>query len=270
MERLMSHAVKYEQEGGVVTLTLNEPETRNALSPAIIDAMLQYVEQINADLSVGCVIITGAGEGFSSGGNVKRMQDRTTATVQKTPLEIRAYYTEGIQRLPLALSRLDAPTIAAVNGAAIGAGCDLATMCDIRIAGRSAKFGESFVRMGLVSGDGGAWYLPKAVGLSKAYEMTFTGDFVDAEEAARIGLVSKVVDDALLLDEARAMANRIASHPVHSIRMSKRLIRDSHQVSLPIALDMAAASQALVQTTQDHKEAVQAFAEKRKPKFVGK
>jgi len=267
---MMSDAVKYEQEGGVVTLTLNEADTRNALSPAIIDAIVSHFARINADLSVGCVILTGAGEGFSSGGNVKRMQDRTSAAVQKAPVDIRDYYTNGIQRIPLAFNRLDAPIIAAVNGAAIGAGCDLATMCDIRIAGRSAKFGESFARVGLVSGDGGAWYLPKAVGLSKAYEMTFTGDFLDAEEAGRIGLVSRVVDDELLMSEARAMALRIASHPVHAIRMSKRLIRDSHHVSLPVALDMAAASQALVQTTHDHKEAVQAFAEKRKPKFEGR
>lgn len=266
----MSQAVRYEQEGGIVTLTLNEPDTRNAISPDIIEALVGYFARINADLSVGCVILTGEGEGFSSGGNVKRMQDRTTAAVQKAPVDIRAYYTNGIQRVPLAFNNLDAPIIAAVNGAAIGAGCDLASMCDIRIAGRSAKFGESFARVGLVSGDGGAWYLPKAVGLSKAYEMTFTGDFLDAEEAARIGLVSKVVDDADLMTEARAMASRIAAHPVHSIRMSKRLIRDSQHVSLPIALDMAAASQALVQTTHDHKEAILAFAEKRKPKFEGR
>ena len=266
----MTDAVTYEQDGGVVTLTLNEPETRNALSNEIIDAIVAHVARINADLSVGCVILTGAGEGFSSGGNVKKMKDRATEDKPRTPTEVRRYYHEGIQRIPLALYGLEAPSIAAVNGAAIGAGLDLATMCDIRIAARSAKFGETFLRVGLLSGDGGAWFLPRAVGLSKAYEMTFTGDFVDAEEAARIGLVSKVVDDAALLDEARAMAQRIAAHPVHSIRMSKRLIRDSNQVSLPIALDMAATSQALVQTTHDHKEAVQAFAEKRKPKFEGR
>lgn len=266
----MSDAVKYEQDGPVVTLTLNEPDTRNAISPEMIDAIVSYVARINADMSVGCVILTGAGEGFSSGGNVKRMQDRNTASVQKAPVDIRAYYTNGIQRIPLALNTLDAPIIAAVNGAAIGAGFDLASMCDIRIAGRRAKFGESFARVGLVSGDGGAWFLPKAVGLSKAYEMTFTGDFIDAEEAGRIGLVSKVVDDEHLMEEARAMALRIAAHPVHAIRMSKRLIRESHHVSLPVALDMAASSQALVQTTHDHKEAVQAFAEKRKPKFEGR
>ena len=206
----MTEPVKYEQDGGVVTLTLNEPETRNAISPAIIESLLGYIARINADLTVGCVIVTGAGEGFSSGGNVKRMKERNTET-ERTPPEIRRYYTEGIQRIPLAMYGLEAPSIAAVNGAAVGAGCDLATMCDIRIAARSAKFGESFLRVGLVSGDGGAWFLPRAVGLSKAYEMTFTGDFVDAAEAERIGLVSRVVDDGR--GEGAGAQNRRATHP---------------------------------------------------------
>ncbi|MEY3741094.1 MAG: putative enoyl-CoA hydratase, partial [Pseudomonadota bacterium] len=119
--------VKYEQEGGIVILTLNEPDTRNALSPEINDALVEYSAKINKDYSVGCVILTGAGEGFSSGGNVKRMQDRSTAAVQKPPVDVRRYYTEGIQRVPVALYNLEAPIIAAVNGAAIGAGLDLAT-----------------------------------------------------------------------------------------------------------------------------------------------
>ena len=265
----MTDAVTYEQDGGVVTLTLNEPDTRNALSDAIIDAIVAHVARINADLSVGCVILTGAGEGFSSGGNVKKMKDRATVSKPMTPTEVRRYYHQGIQRIPLALYGLEAPSIAAVNGAAIGAGLDLATMCDIRIAARGAKFGESFLRVGLLSGDGGAWFLPRAVGLSKAYEMTFTGDFIDGEEAARIGLVSKVVDDAELMNEARKLAQRIAAHPVQSSRASKRLIRDSQHVPLHTSLDMAAANQALVQTTQDYKEAILAFSEKRKPKFTG-
>ena len=167
----MSDAVLYQQEGGVVTLTLNEPETRNAISAAIVDALVGYVEKINADLTVGCVILTGAGEGFSSGGNVKNMKDRA-GLFAGSPAEIRRGYHSGIQRIPMALYGLEAPSIAAVNGAAVGAGCDLSTMCDIRVAGRSAKFAESFLRVGLVSGDGGAWFLPKAVGMSKAYEMT--------------------------------------------------------------------------------------------------
>ena len=180
-------AVTYEQDGGVVVLTLNEPKTRNALSPSIVRSLVEHVSRINADLSVGCVVITGAGAGFSSGGNVKQMKERTETPA--SPVEIRRGYLDGIQQIPLALYGIEAPTLAAVNGAAVGAGCDLATMCDMRIAGRSARFAESFLRVGLVSGDGGAWFLPWVVGMSKAYEMTFTGAFVDADEALRIGLV---------------------------------------------------------------------------------
>ncbi len=262
----MSEPVRYEQDGGIVTLTLNEPETRNAISPEIVDALVEYTERINADLTVGCVILTGAGEGFSSGGNVKRMAAKSEL-FGGSPAEIRRGYHQGIQRIPLAMYALEAPSIAAVNGAAVGAGCDLSTMCDIRIAGRSAKFAESFLRVGLVSGDGGAWYLPRVVGLSKAYEMTFTGEFLDAAEAARIGLVSRVVDDDKLMDEARALASRIAAQPVHSLRLTKRLLRDSQQVQLPVALELASSMQALVQHTHDQHEAVLAFTEKRKPKF---
>lgn len=265
----MADPVLYEQDGGIVTLTLNEPATRNAISPAIIEALVEATHRINADLTVGCVILTGAGDGFSSGGNVKQMRDKEDL-FGGSPAEIRRAYQQGIQRIPLAMYGLEAPSIAAVNGAAVGAGCDLATMCDIRIAGRSAKFAESFLRVGLVSGDGGAWYLPRAVGLSKAYEMTFTGDFLDAEEAARIGLVSRVVDDDKLMAEARALAGRIAAQPVHSLRMTKRLLRDSQQVALPIALEMASSLQALTQHTHDQHEAVVAFLEKRKPEFKRK
>ena len=262
----MSEPVRYEQDGGVVVLTLNEPKTRNAISPAIVEALVAHTERINADLSVGCVILTGAGEGFSSGGNVKQMKERASL-FGGTPAEIRRSYLQGIQRIPLAMYALEAPSIAAVNGAAVGAGCDLASMCDMRIAGRSATFAESFLRVGLVSGDGGAWFLPRAVGMSKAYEMTFTGDFIDAEEAARVGLVSRVVDDDKLRQEATALARRIAAQPVHSLRLTKRLLRDSQHVSLPIALEMASSMQALAQHTKDQHEAVLAFMEKRKPKF---
>ena len=262
----MSEPVRYEQDGGVVVLTLNEPKTRNAISPAIVEALVAHTERINADLSVGCVILTGAGEGFSSGGNVKQMKERANLFAG-TPAEIRRGYLQGIQRIPLAMYALEAPSIAAVNGAAVGAGCDLASMCDMRIAARSATFAESFLRVGLVSGDGGAWFLPRAVGMSKAYEMTFTGDFIEAEEAARIGLVSKVVDDDKLMVEATALARRIAAQPVHSLRLTKRLLRDSQHVSLAMALEMASSMQALAQHTKDQHEAVLAFMEKRKPKF---
>ena len=262
----MTDSVLYAREGGVVTLTLNEPATRNAVSPAITEALVGHIREVNQDLAVRCVVLTGAGEGFSSGGNVKEMKERK-GLFAGSPAEIRRGYWHGIQQIPLAMYDLEVPSIAAVNGAAIGAGCDLSLMCDIRIAGRSAVFAESFMRVGLVSGDGGAWHLPRVVGLSKAYEMTFTGDFIKADEAVRIGLVSRCVDDAELMVEAMALARRIAAYPSHSLRLTKRLLRDSQQVSLPIALELASSSQALIQHTHDQHEAVSAFLEKRPPKF---
>jgi enoyl-CoA hydratase/carnithine racemase len=262
----MNEPVLYSRDGGVVTLTLNEPETRNAVSPGIIDALVAHVQAINADLTVGCVVLTGAGAGFSSGGNVKEMRDKK-GLFAGSPAEIRRGYWNGIQRVPMAMYELEVPSIAAVNGAAVGAGCDLTLMCDIRIAGRSAVFAESFMRVGLVSGDGGAWHLPRVVGMSRAMEMTFTGDFIQAEEAERIGLVSRVVADDQLLPEALALAGRIAAQPSHSLRLTKRLLRDSQHVSLPIALELASSAQALVQHTHDQHEAVLAFLDKRPPAF---
>ena len=161
------------------------------------------------------------------------------------------------------------PVIAAVNGPAIGAGCDLACMCDIRIAGESAKFAESFVKLGIVPGDGGAWLLPRVVGFSKASEMAFTGDMLNAAEALACGLVSRVVPDGELLDAAHALAARIAANPPHAVRMTKRLLREGRTASLAAILETSAAAQALCHTTADHHEAVAAFLEKRTPVFKG-
>ena len=160
----MSDFLKYEQDGAVVTLTMNAPEVRNALTGnAAVDEFVAAVERINADPTVRVMILTGAGTVFSSGGNVKDMKRFTTDAV--TPAEIGQWYRNGIQRLPLALQKLEVPSIAAVNGPAMGAGCDLACMCDMRIASTNASFAESFIRVGLIPGDGGAWLLPRVVGL---------------------------------------------------------------------------------------------------------
>lgn len=264
----MSESVIYQQDGRVVTLTLNEPETRNALSPAIVDTLVAHCHRINTDMSVSCVIVTGAGESFSSGGNVKEMRDRT-GLFGGIPAEIRRGYHHGIQKIPMAMYDLEVPVIAAVNGFAVGAGCDLSLMCDIRIAAEDAQFAESFMRVGLVSGDGGAWFLPRVVGLSRAYEMTFTGNFIKAEQAAAWGMVSQVVAKEDLLPTAQKLAKQIAAHPPHSLRMCKKLVRDSGAISLPVHLEMAASMQALVQHTEDQHEAVKAFLDKRKPEFKG-
>jgi enoyl-CoA hydratase/carnithine racemase len=265
----MSDAVLYEQEGHVVTLTLNRPEIRNAISAEeMIGGIEDALDRINRDNSVRCVIVTGAGTAFSSGGNVKNMKARTE-TASSLPAQTRRNYRGGIHRIPMAFEALEVPAIAAVNGHAIGAGCDLALMCDIRIAGESAKFAESFVKLGIVSGDGGGWLLPRVVGYSKAAELSFTGDMIDAKEALEIKLVSRVVPDDKLLPEAKALAARIAANPPHALRMTKRLLKEGQYMQMANLLELAAAMQALAHATKDHEEAVTAFVEKRKPVFKG-
>lgn len=186
-----------------------------------------------------------------------------------SPTTTRRNYRNGIQRLPILFESIEVPVIAAVNGPAIGAGCDLACMCDIRIASEKAKFAESFVKMGIVPGDGGAWLLPRVVGWSKASEMAFTGQLLTAADALACGLVSRVVAAEALMDEAKAMAAQIAANPPHAVRMTKRLIRESRLASLSTILEASAAAQALCHTTKDHAEAVDAFFEKRVPTFTG-
>lgn len=261
----MTNPVLYEQHGPIVVLTLNKPEVRNAISDKdMIDSLVNAVAQINADQSIRAVILTGMGKAFSSGGNLNKIAEVATLS----PVEIRNWYLNGIQRIPLALYNLEVPIIAAVNGPAIGAGCDLACMCDIRIAGQSALFAASFVKLGITPGDGGAWFLPRLIGLSKASELIFTGDSINATEALACGLVSRVVPDEHLMEEAHALAQRIAVNPGHALRMTKRLLREAQRVELATSLEMAAGMQALAHGTADHKEAVAAFLEKRAPHFT--
>ncbi len=263
----MDDPVLYAQDGHIVTLTLNRPETRNAISDLdMVDALVDAAARIDGDTSVRVAILTGAGTAFSSGGNLKTM-GAPSGLGEGVPLEIRGKYRAGIQRIPLALHELEVPLIAAVNGPAIGAGCDLACMCDIRIAGESARFAESFVKLGIVPGDGGAWLLPRAVGLSKACELAFTGDTIDAAEALACGLVSRVVPDANLLDAARALAGRIAANPPQALRLTKRLIREGQHTRLDTLLELSAALQALAHHTADHREALSAALDKRPPVF---
>lgn len=266
----MTENVVYVKEGHIVTLTLNRPEIRNAISDDdMIGDIVTAIGRINDDNDVRVAILTGAGTAFSSGGNVKKMREGG-GMFSGSPYSLRNGYLRGIQRIPVAMYELDVPIIAAVNGPAIGAGCDLTCMCDIRIAGRSARFAESFVKLGIIPGDGGAWFLPRAVGASKAREMAFTGDVIDAEEALACGLVSKVVDDDKLIDAAMALARKIAANPPHALRMAKRLLREGERTTLHTLLDMSASMQALAHKTEDHQEAIDAFLDKRTPTFKGK
>lgn len=265
----MTDPVLYTENDGVVVLTLNRPEMRNPISePDVVDALEAALERVNRDDAIRVAVITGAGAAFSSGGNLHAMRPGGDLN-DHLPARTRHNYTRGIQRLPLLFEKLEVPMIAAVNGPAIGAGCDLACMCDLRIAGQSARFAESFVRVGLVPGDGGAWLLPRAVGYSKACEMAFTGDMIDATEALACGLVSKVVPDADLMTEALALAARIAVNPPHAVRMTKRLLSEGRTVGLGTLLEISAAMQALAHATADHREGVDAMLGKRKPVFTG-
>ncbi|MDE2006630.1 MAG: crotonase/enoyl-CoA hydratase family protein [Rhodospirillales bacterium] len=265
----MTEHVLYRQDGGIVTLTLNAPEMRNPISErGMVDAIVAALERIDADPSVRVAILTGAGSAFSSGGDLRAMRDAAPARAE-APANTPSYYRHGIQRIPLAFERINVPVIAAVNGPAIGAGLDLACMCDVRIAAESARFAESFVKVGIIAGDGGAWLLPRLIGYSKAAEMALTGDPLSAAEALGCGLVSRVVPDAELLAAATALAERIAVNPSHAVRMTKRLLLEGRHTRMDTLLEMAAAMQSLVHATADHREAVAAFLEKRPPRFSG-
>ncbi len=256
-------------DNGIAVLTLNSPETRNAISePAMIDALIEALQNANSAPDLRVLILTGAGSAFSSGGNIKKMGPGQ-GLADNHPATTRRNYQEGIQRIPLAMEALEIPVIAAVNGPAIGAGCDLSLMCDLRIAASSARFAESFVKLGIVPGDGGAWLLPRVVGFSKACEMALTGDLIDAEEALKIGLVSRCVDDEQLLPAALELARRIAANPTQAVRLTKRLLRQASVLRLQEALELSSAMQALAHTTDDHREALSAMLEKRPAQFNG-
>lgn len=266
----MTDAVLEENADGIVTLILNRPEQRNPISDDdVLETLIATLARLDADNATRAIIITGAGSAFSSGGNLKKM-GASGGLNDPLPAQTRLNYRRGIQRLPLLIEAMEVPTIAAVNGPAVGAGCDLACMCDLRIAGESARFAESFVKVGIVPGDGGAWFLPRVVGFSKACEMALTGDAIDAREALACGLVSRVVPDADLLAEARALAARIAANPPHAVRMTRRLLRQGRNADLDSLLEMSAAMQALAHATDDHREAVAGLLERRAPRFTGR
>jgi enoyl-CoA hydratase/carnithine racemase len=251
-----------ERCGGIVTLTMSEPATRNALTDnSAVDEFAAVCAEVNANPADKVVIVTGGGPVFSSGGNISTMHRGMDPAMSCEAMV--ADYAQGIQRLPLALTTLEVPTIAAVNGPALGAGCDLACMCDIRIASETATFAESFIHFGIVPGDGGAWLLPRIVGISKAAEMSFTGDTLTAAEALEIGLVSRVVAADALLREARALAGRIASKSAPALRFTKRLLRESPHQSLASLLAMSAAYQGILHKTPEHRAAVEAFEARR-------
>lgn len=261
--------IQIAKEGPVTILTIDRAETMNPLgAPGDGDAFVAVANAINRDMECRVVILTGAGRAFSAGGDVKAMRDKTGTFGGSTPA-ISDGYRDNIHQMLRALYGLRVPVIAAVNGPAIGLGCDVACLADIRIASESAKFGVTFLKLGIIPGDGGTWILPRVIGMSRAAELFYTGDVIDAATAKDWGLVSRVVAPEALMDEARALAARIALLPPHALRHTKNLLRQGQQTSYDTALELAANTQAMMHTTADHAEGVAALIEKRSGVFKG-
>lgn len=249
-------------ENNIATLTFNRHDVRNALTSTLIaDDIVDTVNWVNKNKKIAVLVITGAGSAFSSGGNIKDMADRVgdfSGDVQA----LENKYREGIQRIPLALHKCEVPVIAAVNGPAIGAGFDVANMCDIRIASTKAKFGETFANLGLIPGDGGAWFMQRLIGYQKAAELTFTGRVIDAQEAKSSGVVLEVVEPEELTFYVSDLANEMAAKPTASLRLTKRLMKMAQRTDLPDFLDVCAVYQGMCHNNPEHLDAVQTMLEK--------
>lgn len=262
--------ILFQVDEGIATLTLNRADIRNALThPEIISEIKSVCDYVNSRMDVRVLIVTAVDPAFSSGGNVKDMKERK-GMFAGTPAEIVEQYRNNIQDVLMTVHNVEIPTIAAINGSAVGAGCGLALMCDIRVASRKATFGETFLNVGLIPGDGSAFTLPRAIGMAKACELIFTSETIDAESALALGLINHVVDHEELLKKSREIAARIAVRPPQALRLTKRLLRRGVHSTLEQTMENAAAYQSLCHFTEDHMEALTAMFEKRKPVFTGK
>ncbi len=262
-------ALLLEKDRLIATLTLNRPETRNVLGEVGDGALFaDAAAEINKDKAIRCAILTGAGPAFSAGGNLKAMQEKS-GLFAGTRDAIREAYKRDIHGIIRSLWNLEVPLIAAVNGAAIGLGNDVACLADIRIAADTAVFGATFLKVGLVPGDGGAWLLPRVIGQSRAAELFFSAETIDAATALRWGLVSRVVPEEMLMEEAYGLAAKIVRQPPGVLRMTKRLMRESLTADFETIMERSAACQAEAHDGADHAEALAAFFEKRAPKFQG-
>jgi enoyl-CoA hydratase/carnithine racemase len=260
----------YEKDGRVAVVTLNRPESRNAIAAQEdCDDIVAALGKANDDREISVAIITGAGQSFCAGGDLKTIRDRTGIGPRATPDDTRANYRRGVHSVIKALADVEVATIAAINGHAIGLGLDIGMLCDLRIAAASAKMASSFVKVGIIPGDGGAWILTHMIGATRAAELILTGDTIDAETALQYGLINKVSADAELMADAKALAARVSVNPPRSVRLAKRLLREAQHARLSDVLELSAAFQALAHETADHKEAVDAFTAKRTPKFTG-
>ena len=257
--------VLYRIEGNIAVITINRPEVKNAFSNEMITLWRQYLEQAKTDDNVRVIIVTGKGDAFCSGADLREIDEGKLRL-----WNMKRFLWEGVHRIVLTLEDLDKPIIAAINGAAMGAGLDMALMCDLRVCSDRAKLAESYILIGVVPGDGGAYFLPRLVGMGKALELLLTGDVLSPEGALEIGLVNRVVPHDRLMVETMRLAEKIADKPPLAIRMMKRAVYQAQISTLRSHLDYISSQVALLSETQDHQEAVRSFLEKRKPIFIGK
>jgi 2-(1,2-epoxy-1,2-dihydrophenyl)acetyl-CoA isomerase len=247
-------------------ITLNRPESSNAYSSPMVRALVEVLKHADNDNHIRVIVITGAGKNFCAGGDIKAMRGKTGMFAGESN-ELREAYQTGIQQIPLVISQLKTPIIAMVNGAAIGAGCDLAAMCDLRIASKDASFGETFARVGLVPGDGGAFFVTRLIGFAKAMEMFLTCKIFSAEEASKIGLVNLVVLPDELKEKTMGLVEELASFPPIALQMTKKAVIHGYQNDLISHLELMAAYQGITQRSSDHFRALEGMMDKKKPTF---
>jgi 2-(1,2-epoxy-1,2-dihydrophenyl)acetyl-CoA isomerase len=253
-----------ERAGAIATITLNRPEARNAIDLTMRQELVAALDEVEADEAARVLVLTGAGAHFCAGGDVKSMRaHRSTAAEGRARVEL-------LNRMVQRLVDFPRPTLAMVDGYAVGAGTNLALCCDLVVASERAKFGELFNKIGLVPDGGGTWLLSRVVGLARAKELIFTGEVFDAAEAARIGLVNRVVPIAELERVTRELAEKIAAGPPGVLRLAKHMVNRAATTDLAAALDLEAYSQGLAIASEDHQEGLAAFFEKRQPKFTGR
>ncbi|HQB34923.1 MAG TPA: enoyl-CoA hydratase-related protein [Syntrophorhabdus sp.] len=255
----------YNVNNHVAIITLNRPKAKNAFSTEMISLWQEYLEEARKNDEIRVIIVTGKGDTFCSGGDIRDMAEGKLKS-----WDMKRFLWDGVHRIVLTLEDLDKPVIAAINGAAMGAGMDMAIMCDMRVCSDRAKLAESYIMMGLVPGDGGAYFLPRLTGVSKGLELLLTGDVIDPEEALRLGIVNRVVPHENLMEETMKLAAKIAARPPLAIRMMKRAVYQGQTSTLRAHLDYISSQISLLSETHDHMEAATAFLEKRTPVFTGK
>jgi len=259
----MTDKLKFEVKDKVAVITLNNPEKLNAFNIEMLEAWHDRLEECRTREDVYVIVVTGAGRGFCSGGDTGKMGEGN----QPTPREIKSGLWDRIQRIPMKLAEIDKPVIAAVNGAAVGAGMDMALHCDIRFAAESAKFAETYAKVGLVPGNGAAYFLPRIVGVPKALELLWSADFLSAQQALEIGLVNKVFPDDVFMEKTLEWARMVAGQAPISVRFIKRTLYASLNIDLRTSLDMVSSHMTIARSSEDHVEAIAAFREKRKANF---